>query len=78
MIDTVERKVIVNHSFLRDLVKILSTRHSGPNSYNQAIKVYLSQCRKSDLVKEGIRKVNKDLVDKGFTMKLDEMEPTRR
>ena len=34
----------------------------------------MSQCRKSDQVKEGMRKVHKDLVDKGFMVKLENME----
>ena len=34
----------------------------------------MSQCRKSDLVKEGMRKVYKDLVVKGFMFKLENME----
>ena len=34
----------------------------------------ICECRKSDLVKEGMRKVHKDLVDKGFMVKLENME----
>ena len=34
----------------------------GPNIYNQALKVYISQCRKSEVVKEGMRQVHKDRI----------------
>jgi len=74
MIDVENNKVIVNYPFLRDPIEFLSARHHGPNNFSQAEKVYLSQCRKSDLVKEGMRKVHKDLVDKGFMVKLENLE----
>ena len=74
LIDTRNKKVIVNYPFIRDPVEILSDRHHGQNNFAQAEQVYLSQCRKSNLVKEGMRKVHKDLVYKSFMVKLENME----
>ena len=64
---------MVNYPFLKDPVEYLSGVHKNPNNYGQAVKVYKTQCRKSDVVKEGMRKVHADLVEKGFMMKMDSM-----
>ena len=72
--DLESRKVIVNYPFLKEPIQFLSHRHHGQSNYAQAEQVYLSQCRKSDVDKEGMRKVHKDLVDKGFMIKLENME----
>ena len=72
-VDIKLRKVLVNYPFLKDLVEYLSRVHRNPNNYAQAVKVYKTQCRKSGTVKEGMRKVHADLVEKGFMVKLEDM-----
>ena len=72
-VDTKLRRVMLNYPFLKDPVEYLSGIHRNPNNYGQAVKVYKTQCRKSDTVKEGMRKVHADLVEKGFKVKLEDM-----
>ena len=76
--DIKNRKVIVNYPFMSEPIEFLSNRHHGRSKYTQAERVYLSQCCKNDVVKQGMRKVHKDLVDKGFMVKLDDMEDYKR
>ena len=40
--------------------------------------VYLSQCRKSNVFKEGMKKVHKNLVDKSFIIKLENTEKQKQ
>ena len=63
----------VNYPFLKNPVEFLTAVHNNPSNYNQALKVYKTQCKKSEMVKEGMRKVHKDLVEKGFMVKLDDI-----
>ena len=77
-IDIIERKVIVNYPFLREPIKFLTDRHHGRSNYAQAERVYMSQCRKNDKVKDGMRKVHQDLVDKGFMVKLGDLERSKQ
>ena len=77
-IDLEMRRVVVNYPFLKDPVEYLSRVHNNPNNYLQAVKVYKTQCKKSELVKDGMRKVHKDLVEKGFMIKLDDMDAMRK
>ena len=73
MINYEEAKVHVKLPFMLDPVPVLKKKHGGNNNYRQAISVYKAQCRKPDRMKEGMRKVHEDLVNKGFMMKLSEM-----
>ena len=68
-----EAKVHVKLPFMCDPVPVLKAKHGGNNNYRQAISVYKAQCRKPERLKEGMRKVHEDLVEKGFMMKLSEM-----
>ena len=77
-VDTKLRRVLVNYPFLKDPVEYLSGVHRNPNNYGQAVKVYKTQCRKSDTVKEGMRKVHADLVEKGFMVKLEDMDKKKK
>ena len=77
-IDLERRRVVVNYPFLKDPVACLCAVHKNPNNYLQALKVYKTQCRKSEMGKEGMRKVHKDLVDKGFMIKLERLDPVKR
>ena len=70
-VDIKNKKVSVNHPCLKVPIQFLTDRHQGRCDYAQAERVYLSQCRKNDVFKEGMRKVHKDLVDKGFMIKLE-------
>ena len=73
-IDTDNNRVVVNYTFISEPVEFLSNRHHGKSNYPQAERVHITQCRKSDAVKDGMRKVHKDLVDKRFMVKLNYME----
>ena len=77
-VDTKLRRVLVNYPFLKDPVEYLSGVHRNPNNYGQAVKVYKTQCRKSEAVKEGMRKVHADLVEKGFMVKLEDMSDKKK
>ena len=69
---------MVNYPFLKEPVEYLSEAHKNPNNYGQAVKVYKTQCKKSDIVKEGMRKVHADLVEKGFMVKLEDMSDEKK
>ena len=58
---------------MKNYVEYLSKIHKNPNNYGQAVKVYKTQCRESAEVKDGMRKVHADLVEKGFMKKLENM-----
>ena len=77
-IDLVKIRVTVNYPFLKDPVVFLSSAHKGSSNYSQVLKVYKTQCRKSEQVKDGMRKVHEDLVEKGFMVKLDDLEGCKR
>jgi hypothetical protein len=66
MINLDENIVVVTYPFLRDPVEFLTAKHNHTDNYDQALKVYKVQCRKNERVKEGMRDVHKDLVEKGF------------
>mgnify|MGYP007004153242 CR=1 FL=1 len=66
--------VVVTYPFLRDPVEFLTAKHRHSDNYNQALKVYKGQCRKNDKIKEGMRVVHRDLVDKGFMKKLEDLD----
>ena len=56
--------VVAKYPFLKDPVDFLSTGHNGPNNKSQALKVFKSQCRKGEDQRNGMRIVNKELVEK--------------
>ena len=60
--------------FKTDPVEFLTKKHGGSSNEHQALKVYKSQCKKSLEIKEGVRKVHAELVERGF-MKLMEEFP---
>ena len=65
-LDTVQRRVTVQLPFIRDPVKFLVEKHHSNSNYEQALRVYGSQCRKKTQILEGIRKAHRELVDRGF------------
>jgi len=77
-IDIFQKRVTVNYPFLKDPVVFLSTAHKGSSNYSQALKVYKTQCRKSEQVKDGMRIVHEDLVEKGFMVRIDDLEECKK
>ena len=71
--DYVNKQVIATLPFIKDPVEFLSKKHGTNSNYRQAKRIYLSQCRKGDLEKEGMKKAHKELVDKGFMIKLQDL-----
>ena len=53
------RRIMVNYPFLKNPVEFLTAVHSNPSNYNQALKVYKTQSKKSEMVKDRMRKVHK-------------------
>ena len=64
--------VIAKYLFLKDPVEFLSARHNGSNNKDQALKVYKGQCRMSKEQQQGMRIVQKDLIEKYFMKRLDD------
>jgi len=63
-IDTNNRRVTVNYPFMKDSMDYLSSVHNSSSNYVQALKVYKTQCKKSEMVRNGMRKAHQDLVEK--------------
>jgi hypothetical protein len=63
----------VDLPFVKDPVYSLMKRHGGSDNYYQANRMYISQCRKQEDVKEQIRKAHGELVEKGFMVPLDSL-----
>ena len=70
-----EKRVHVKLPFMMDPIPVLKKKHGAADNYRQASSVYKAQCRKPTRMKEGMRKVHADLVEKGFMMKLSNMSP---
>ena len=54
-------------------MEFLTRKHNGKNNKNQALRVYQGQCRKSEEQKVGMRIVHRDLVEKDFMTRLEDM-----
>jgi hypothetical protein len=65
-----ETRVWVDLPFIKEPVEYLTKKHGGPNNLNQAFKVYQSQCKKRDDVKDQVRKAHGELVEKGYKLQL--------
>ena len=65
---------IAKYPFLKDPVEFLTTRHNNSNNYDQALKVYRGQCRKSEEQRQGMRIVHQELVEKDFMKKLSDFD----
>lgn len=68
-----EKKVYVDLPFTKPPGEFLTARHGGDNNYNQALRVYKSQCRLAESRKEHIRVVHADLVSKGFLKNYEDL-----
>ena len=62
--------VIAKYPFIRDPVEFFTVRHNNLNNYNQALKVYRGQCRKSEEQRQGMSVVHQELVEKDFMKRL--------
>ena len=51
-------------------MEFLTARHNNSNNYDQALKLYRGQCRKSEEQRQGMRVVHQELVEKGFMKKV--------
>ena len=72
-IDLGAKRVVVTFPFLRNPIKFLSEKHKGNSNYKQARTVYLSQCKKPDRDKGGMKLAHDDLVERGFMVKLSDL-----
>ena len=69
-LDLKKRIVTVQPPFMKNPVKYLVEKHQSDSNYDQAIRVYMSQCRKEPRVREGIHKAHLEVVEKGFMVPL--------
>lgn len=72
-VQIVDGKVWVDLPFITDPDESLTKKHSGPDNFKQAIRVYQGQCRKPDSIKEGMRAVHSELVEQGFISLLTDL-----
>ena len=72
-LDLENRKVSVTYPWSKNPVEFLSKKHRTNNNYRQAKNVYDSQCKKAEVLKEGMRKTHAELVSKGFMTRLSEI-----
>ena len=72
-LDIENRKVSVTYPWSKNPVEVLSKKHRINNNYQQAKNVYDSQCKKAEILKQGMRKTHAELVSKGFMAMLSEM-----
>ena len=61
--------------FMRDPVKFLVKKHHSNSNYEQSLRVYGSQCWKKPQILEGIRKAHRELVDRGFMVPMESLDP---
>ena len=74
-----EHKVFVDLPFIKPPIPALKKRHNGEeDNFKQAHKIYQTQCRKPQHMKDEIIKVQADLVHRGFMKKLDELDEDQR
>ena len=64
-LDEKSKRVYIELPFVKDPVDYLSKKHKGSDNYNQALRIYYSQCRKNGITKDGTRATQKDLVENG-------------
>ena len=72
-IDIENSKVTVDFPFLKNPTEFLTKKHGADSNYYQAKRVYISQCKKSEMDKIGTRMAHKELVERGFMVKLSSL-----
>ena len=70
-----DNKVYVDLPFIKPPVEAMVKKHNGAdNNFKQAARIYNTQCRKPQHMKNEITKVHKDLVSQGFMQKLTDLD----
>lgn len=77
-VDLENKRILVDLPFIKPPVEYLFKKHGGDNNYYQALRVYKTQCRRPDRLKDGMKKMHADLVDRGFLKKLTDLTPTQQ
>ena len=72
-IDLLNKMVEVILPFLKNPNIFQSEKHQASSNMRQARKIYITQCKKSELYKAGTRLTHADLIDRGFMVKLVDM-----
>ena len=72
-LSSVLKKVVVKLAFIKDPTEFLKKKHSGNSNLQQALKVYKTQCKKPDEIKDGVRSAHEDLVTRNFMIKFDDL-----
>ena len=70
--DFEKQRIVVQPPYLSDPVSALTQKHGAPSNVYQALKVYKSQCREPEVIKDQVRKAHSELVGKGFMKKISE------
>ena len=73
-LDLENKRVTVELPFMKDPVKYLEEKHGLDSNYSQAKRVYVTQCRKPDHIKNGVRKAHAELLKKDFMRKLANLD----
>ena len=74
-LDVVQQRVTIQLPFMSDSVKILMGKHQADSNYGKALRVYISQCRKDPGVLDGIQKAQAELMEGGFMVPLESLDP---
>ena len=77
-LDLGNKKVTVELPLMKDPVKYLEEKHGSDSNYSQAKRVYITQCRKPDHIKAGIRKAHAELLEKDFMTKLENLDQEKQ
>ena len=67
-------KVIVKLPFKKNPDDFLIKKHHGNDNFAQAKKVYITQCRKPELMLEGMRRAHAELVASKFMIRLIDLD----
>ena len=71
--DFINQRVEVIFFFLKNPNTFLTEKHQGPSKLRQARKIYMTQCKKSEIDKAGTRLTHADLIERSFMVKLLDM-----
>ena len=73
-LDLEQIRVTVQLLLMKDPVKYFVDKHQSNSNYGQALRVYVSQCRKEPRILKGIRKAHWELVERGFMIPLESLD----
>ena len=74
-LDLIQKRVTVQLPFMKDPVKYLVDKHQGNSNYSQALRIYITQCRKEARILEGMRKAQRELLERGFMVPMNTLNP---